>query len=73
MLLLPYWPLVVLSAVEMLDVSFKKILKLNTKVVKWINISLFSGLVINYALKYETFNTRNYYRGQNQSEQALRA
>ena len=73
MLLLPYWPLVVLSAVEMLDVSFKKILKLNTKVVKWINISLFSGLAINYALKYETFNTSNYCRGQNQSEQVLRA
>ncbi|HHZ65370.1 MAG TPA: hypothetical protein EYN51_07740 [Flavobacteriales bacterium] len=70
---MPYWPLVVLSAVEMLDVSFKKILKLNTNVVKWINISLFSGLAINYALKYETFNTSNYYRGQNQSEQALRA
>jgi len=63
-LLLPYWPLVVLAVVEILDISFKKILKLNTHVIKWINISLFFGLVINYGLKYKPLNTSNYYRSQ---------
>lgn len=63
-LLLPFWPLVVLSVVEILDISFKKILKLNSNVVKWINISLFSGLMVNYVLKYEPVSASSYYRDQ---------